>query len=158
MKYLLCSLLTLFSLPCFAETIDAFYRDKITHIADLYGDGQASLVNKSFRHSTIVSTTSNASECVNLVSFVMEGFSGGNNSAQFIVFFSCRSGKGDADSTKALTPSVTGIHAFYHHRNYYDIQSATLSGNSITINSPKGEATFSRKYSIWWSGNEQMGI
>lgn len=110
----------------------------------LYGDGNASLNLKSLISVDVIEP--DKGNCVTLVSFYMEGFSGGNNRSQFIVFLDCHSSK------------VMGVHPFYHHRNKYDIKSATYKNRTITIPSPLGEIRFSNKYSIWWSPSEQIGI
>lgn len=129
---------------------------QVKSIASLYGDGQAGLVEKSIQVREV--TELKGQNCVTLVSFYMGGFSGGNNTSQFIVFLKCRGKVGDVDPTSQFNKSVIGIHPFYHHRNKYDIHSARYENRVITIASPKGEIEFTNRYSIWWSQREQKGI
>jgi len=117
---------------------------QVKKASNLYGDGNASLNIKSIKAVDVIEPDKKS--CVTLVSFYMEGFSGGNNSSQFIAFLNCSNTK------------VMGGHPFYHHRNQYDIKSATYKDKTISIPSPKGAINFSNKHSIWWSQSEQIGI
>jgi len=117
---------------------------QVKKASNLYGDGNSSLIIKSLKAVNVIEPDKGS--CVTLASFYMEGFSGGNNSSQFIAFLNCNNTK------------VMGIQPFYHHRNKYDIKSATYKNKTISIPSPKGSISFTNKYSIWWSQSEQIGI
>jgi len=117
---------------------------QVKKVSSLYGDGNASLNIKSLKALDVIEPDKGS--CVTLVSFYMEGFSGGNNSAQFIVILNCDNA------------NVMGVHPFYHQRNKYDIKAATYKNKTIKIPSPKGSISFTNKYSIWWSQSEQVGI
>ncbi|MCP4326201.1 MAG: hypothetical protein GY787_31070 [Alteromonadales bacterium] len=127
-----------------AVVIDDGIISQVKKASNLYSDGNASLNIKSIKAADVIE--SDKRSCVTLVSFYMEGFSGGNNSSQFIAFLNCNHTK------------VMGVHPFYHHRNKYDINSATYKNKTICIPSPKGSISFSNKHSIWWSQSEQIGI
>ena len=140
MKLIFSFFLLSLSLSSFAAVNDQSIEDKVSAISKLYGDNYAVLLPKSIKTKKIDEAG------VIVVSFHMEGFSGGNNSSQFIVFLNSES------------QNVIGIHPYYHHRNYYDINSTTYSDKVITINSSNGVISFYRKYSIWLSSTEQIGI
>ncbi|PVZ72187.1 hypothetical protein [Pelagibaculum spongiae] len=140
MKLIFSMFLLSLSLSSFAALDDKGIKDKVRIISKLYGDNYAVLLPKSIK------TKKMDRAGVTVISFHMEGFSGGNNSSQFIVFL-------NSDSQ-----NVMGIHPYYHHRNFYDINSAIYSDKVITINSPSGVISFYRKYSIWLSSAEQIGI
>jgi hypothetical protein len=124
-------------------------KKRVGAISELYSDGYAKLLPESIKNQTLKSE--NGKSCVNLVSFFMEGFSGGNNSSQFLLFLSC-SNNGNGE------PSILGVHPLYHFRNSYDLTTATYKEKVITISSPKGNINFTNKSSIWWAPIEQNGI
>ncbi len=155
MKYLLSIFCLVISLSCFAKTHNNEIIKQVHTISKLYGDGFAKLLSKTIKTKTLQSAKG---ACVNIASFYMEGFAGGNNLAQFIVFINCKRQNGVPESNKKFVNNVIGIHPFYHHRNTYNIGSAVYNKNEITISSPKGDISFYRKHSIWWSAVEQNVI
>jgi len=155
MKYLLCIFFLIVSPSCLAETHNDKVIEQVQMISTLYGDGFAKLLSNTIETKKLQSPKGS---CVNIASFHMEGFSGGNNSAQFIIFINCHRQNGDPESSKKFVKNVIGVHPFYHHRNTYDIESAVFNKNEITISSPKGDVSFYKKHSIWWAGVEQNGI
>ena len=128
----------------------------VNKISELYGDGQASLVKKSIIVKEVYKENSNS--CVTLLSFSMEGFSGGNNTAQFIAFLTCQQPEKAADANHVFQRRVVGVHPFYHHRNRYDVSSAVYENQQVVISSPAGKVSFTNKFSIWWSQTEQLSI
>ena len=139
-----------------ASEVTPEIRSQVEKVSELYGDGKASLRVNTIKVKDVVNEKTGY--CVTLVSFYMSGFSGGNNSSQFITFLKCRSKTGDYEPNFKFNKSIIGVHPFYHHRNKYDLDSATYIDRIITINSPKGAVNFTDKYSIWWSQSEQIGI
>lgn len=148
MKLITLLLMTL-SLSVVADTGQQFINVKVKAVSELYSDGYAQLVTKSIKYRTL--HNEGHKSCVNVASFFMEGFSGGNNSAQFLLLLSCTNNKNGE-------LSVQGIHPFYHFRNHYELSTASYQGKTITIDSQKGSVSFTNKYSIWWSRTEQNGI
>lgn len=142
--------------PTQATQVTPEIHSQVEKISLLYGDGQASLRLKTIQVKDVVDQKTGY--CVTLVSFYMSGFSGGNNSSQFIALLNCKSATGDYEPSFKFEKNIIGVHPFYHHRNEYDLESATYVGRIITINSPKGSVNFTNKYSIWWSQSEQIGI
>jgi len=162
MKYLYSLVLSVVvAITCVVPTTQASevspeIRSQVEKVSTLYGDGKASLRVKTIQVKDVVDEETGY--CVTLVSFYMSGFSGGNNSSQFITFLKCKNENGDYAPNVKFEKSIIGVHPFYHHRNKYDLESATYIGRIITINSPKGGVNFTNKYSIWWSQSEQIDI
>ena len=146
---LLALLLIILSFNVSADSGQDSIIKKVKEVSELYSDGYAQVVAKSIEYRSL--RDESGKSCVNVASFFMEGFSGGNNSAQFLLFLSCsKNNNGEL--------SVQGIHPFYHFRNHYDLSTASYQDRTITIASPEGSIGFTSKHSIWWSQIEQNGI
>jgi len=155
MKYILCSLLVVsLSTLSHAQPTSNEILSKVKNISNLYSDGHASLVEKSIQFKDVINPKNGL--CVTLVSFFMEGFSGGNNTSQFIAFLNCQNSNKERGENTQVVKNVIGIHPFYHHKNIYDINSAKYSNKSIVIDSPSITVHFSKKHSIWWSVNKHI--
>lgn len=152
-KYLFAFLLLVVSGVSHASDEYIAFKSQIESVAELYGDGYAKFLPNSIK--TIDVTNAENGYCVTLVSFYMEGFSRGNNAAQFIVFLNCRSKKGDYDENDRFVKNVIGIHPFYFFRDSLDLSTASYSGRLVSIKSKKGNIkNFTNKGSIWWSNTE----
>ena len=147
MKKLILLLNILVSFGCFSAEIPPELSKQIDSISGLYTDGFASVVQKSIETKELRSAKN---ACINLLSFYMEGFSGGNNSAQFIVFINCTRVNGDPTSTKEYLQNVVGIFPFYQRRNHYQINSATFENGVVSISSSKGVVSFKQESTLWW--------
>lgn len=147
MRPLIILLNFLVSFGCFSAEIPPKFSKQIDSIAGLYNDGFASVVKKSV---AIKEVRSDKNACINLLSFYMEGFSGGNSAAQFIVFINCTRVNGDPTSTKEYEKNVVGIFPFYQRRNHYQINSATFEDGVVSITSPQGLVSFKQDNSLWW--------
>lgn len=156
MKYLIGLLFLFLSAPALAEEVSPEIFSQVEKIAQLYGDGYAFLEKQTVQVKDVIEPQNGY--CVTLVSFYMSGFSGGNNSSQFIAFLKCRGKTGNYDTGSEFVKSIIGIHPFYHHRNKYDLASAKYNGRVISIDSPIGQISFTNQHSIWWSQNEQIDI
>ena len=132
-----------------ASANDELIKEKVGSISELYSDGYGKLVPDTIKSQILKNETGQS--CVNLISFFMEGFSGGNNSSQFLVFLSCSNNRNGE-------LNILGVHPLYHFRNSYDLTTAVYKEKVITINSSQDSISFTNKSSIWWSPIKQNGI
>lgn len=156
MKYLLS--IILLSLASLVSATDETNNVKahVLKISELYGDGHSQLLINSIETKKL--TNSKTGYCINITSFGMEGFSGGNNYSQFIVFLKCNSNAGDSNGNLNESENkwhVIGVHPLYFHKDSLDLSTANYDEHTVSINikTNKKTYTFTSKESIWWYRN-----
>lgn len=156
MKYIVSIILLSLSSLVSASDGTSTLKEQVLKISELYGDGFSKVIDSSIETQKV--TSAKTGYCVNLISFAMEGFSGGNNYSQFIVFVKCKSKTGDSNGSSDIRANklhVMGIHPLYLHRDSLDLSTASYEDRivSISTKSNKKVYSFTSKKSIWWYRN-----